>query len=160
VLLYGEPRLTRDVDITLGIGVDHLNALLQAIKKIPLRALPEDVASFVNETMVLPAIDESTGIRVDFIFSFTHYEAQAINRANAVKILGQEVFFASVEDLIVHKIFSGRPRDMEDVRVIVLRNQDIDLRYIEDWLTEFDTAADKKIFLSAFRSIREEIGNL
>lgn len=151
VLLYGEPRLTRDIDITLGVGIDHLDALLQTIKKIPLRALPEDVAEFVKQTMVLPAIDESTGIRVDFIFSFTPYESQAINRANRIKMHGQDVCFASVEDLIIHKIFSGRPRDMEDVRLIMLKNKDIDTRYIETWLVEFDTAADEKIFLSAFR---------
>jgi len=153
VLLYGEPRLTRDIDITLGVGIDHLDALLQTIKKIPLRALPEDVAAFVKQTMVLPAIDESTGIRVDFIFSFTPYETQAINRANHIKILGQDVSFARVEDLIIHKIFAGRPRDMEDARIILLKNQDIDTRYIENWLMEFDAAADEKIFLSAFRSL-------
>jgi hypothetical protein len=153
VLLYGEPRLTRDVDITLGVGIDHLDVLLQAIEKIPLRTLPEEVAAFVKQTMVLPAIDESTGIRVDFIFSFTPYESQAINRANHIRILGQDVLFASVEDLIIHKIFSGRPRDMEDVRIILLKNQDIDTRYIETWLMEFDAAADEKIFLGAFKAI-------
>ncbi|MGC9445266.1 MAG: hypothetical protein ACP5E9_10130 [Candidatus Methanospirareceae archaeon] len=30
VLLYGEPRLTRDIDITLGLGVEHL-ATLEAL---------------------------------------------------------------------------------------------------------------------------------
>lgn len=153
VLLYGEPRLTRDIDITLGVGIDHLDALLLTIKKIPLRSLPEDVAAFVNKTMVLPAIDESTGVRVDFIFSFTSYETQAISRANHIRILGQDVSFASVEDLIIHKIFAGRPRDMEDVRIILLKNQDIDTRYIENWLLEFDAAADAKTFLSAFRAL-------
>lgn len=153
VLLYGEPRLTRDVDITLGVGIDHLDVLLQAIEKIPLRTLPEEVAAFVKQTMVLPAIDESTGIRVDFIFSLTPYESQAINRANHIRILGQDVLFASVEDLIIHKIFSGRPRDMEDVRIILLKNQDIDIRYIEAWLMEFDAAADEKIFLGAFKAL-------
>ncbi len=96
VLLYGEPRLTRDIDITLGVGIDHLDALLQTMKKIPLRALPENVAAFVQQTMVLPAIDEATGIRVDFIFSSTPYESQAINRANHIRILGQDVSFARV----------------------------------------------------------------
>ena len=153
VLLYGEPRLTRDVDITLGVGIDHLDALLQTIKKISLRALPEDIAAFVKQTMVLPTIDESTGIRVDFIFSFTNYESQAINRANHISILGQDVSFARVEDLIIHKVFAGRPRDMEDVRIIMLKNQDVDIRYIETWLMEFDATADEKIFLSSFKSL-------
>lgn len=153
VLLYGEPRLTRDIDITLGVGIDHLDALLQVISQIPLTALPENVAAFVKQTMVLPAIDESTGIRVDFIFSFTPYESQAITRANRIKILGQDVSFARVEDLIIHKIFAGRPRDMEDVRIMLLKNQEIDARYIETWLMEFDAAADEKIFLSTFRTL-------
>jgi hypothetical protein len=69
------------------------------------------------------------------------------------KKFGQDVLFASVEDLIIHKIFSGRPRDMEDVRIILLKNQDIDTQYIENWLMEFDAAADEKIFLSAFRAL-------
>jgi hypothetical protein len=59
VLLYEEPRLTRNIDITLGVGIDHLGALLQTIKKIPRRGLPEDVAAFVKQTMVIPAIEES-----------------------------------------------------------------------------------------------------
>jgi len=153
VLLYGEPRLTRDIDITLGVDIDHLNALLEMIEKIPLKALPEDVPEFVKRTMVLPVIDESTGIRVDFIFSFTSYESQAIKRANHIKILGQDVSFARVEDLIIHKIFAGRPRDMEDVRIILLKNRNIDTRHIEKWLMEFDAAADEKTFLSAFRAL-------
>ena len=28
VLLYGEPRLTKDIDITLGIGIDGLDTIL------------------------------------------------------------------------------------------------------------------------------------
>src|SRR5512136_2597386 len=91
VLLYGEPRLTRDIDITLGVGADHLDKLLLTIEQIPLKPLPKDISTFVKQTMVMPSLDESTGIRVDFIFSFTPYESQAIKRANKVKILGQDV---------------------------------------------------------------------
>jgi len=42
---------------------------------------------------------------------------------------------------------------MEDVRIILLKNRDIDTRYIEIWLMEFYAAADEKIFLSAFRAL-------
>ncbi len=44
--------------------------------------------------MVLPALDEYTGIRVDFIFSYTPFETNAIKRAKTVMILGQKVAFA------------------------------------------------------------------
>ena len=73
VLLYGEPRLTRDIDITLGVNIDRLNKLLAAVKELSLKPIPKDKDSFVKQTMVLPTIEEATGIRVDFIFAFTPY---------------------------------------------------------------------------------------
>ncbi len=81
VLLYGEPRLTRDIDITLGVNIDSLDRLLRAAKELSLKPLPEDIDTFVRQTMVLPTLDETTGIRVDFIFSYTPYETGAIKRS-------------------------------------------------------------------------------
>ena len=153
VLLYGEPRLTRDIDITLGVNTDRLNDLLKLLKEIPLMPIPKNLESFVKETMVLPTMDETTGIRVDFIFSFTLYETQAIHRAKAVTISDREVFFASPEDVIIHKIFAGRPRDLEDVRTIVLKNPEIDASYIRKWLKEFDETTNRKEFLKTFEEI-------
>ncbi|MBU1163057.1 MAG: nucleotidyltransferase, partial [Proteobacteria bacterium] len=138
VLLYGEPRLTRDIDITL-------------------KPLPKDLKSFVRQTMVLPALDETTGIRVDFIFSLTPYETEAIKRAKKIKIMDREVNFASPEDLIIHKIFAGRPRDIEDVRTVLLKNPDIDVRYVRKWLKEFDLFSEKKEFLKTFEEVIKEI---
>jgi hypothetical protein len=97
VLLYGEPRLTRDIDITLGVNIDGLDRLLNALREIPLNPLPSDIRAFVSETMVLPTLDENTGIRVDFIFSYTPFETNAIQRAKTVTILGQKLAFASPE---------------------------------------------------------------
>jgi hypothetical protein len=153
VLLYGEPRLTRDIDITLGVNADHLNDLLAVVQDLSLKPLPENVESFVRQTMVLPAFDETTGIRVDFIFSFTSYELKALKRARKVKILEQEVCFASPEDVIIHKVFAGRPRDIEDARTIILKNPQIDIQYIKDWLKEFDASSDKKDCLKTFEEI-------
>jgi len=103
VLLYGEPRLTRDIDITLGVDTGCLDEILDLAGELSLRALPDDVKEFALQTMVLPCLHEKTGIRVDFIFSFTPYETQAIQRANKIEILETEVCFASPEDVISTK---------------------------------------------------------
>jgi hypothetical protein len=137
------------------VNADYINELLAVIQELSLRPIPEDIESFVRQTMVLPAFDETTGIRVDFIFSFTPYEIEAIKRARRIKILEQEVFFASPEDVIIHKIFAGRPRDIEDVRTIILKNPEIDNQYIKGWLREFDASSDKKDFLKTFEEILE-----
>jgi len=157
VLLYGEPRLTKDIDITLGINIDRLDDLLSIVNGLSLAPLPEDVPLFVQKTMVLPVLERSTGIRVDFIFSFTPYETQAIARARKVILSGQEVCFASREDLILHKIFAGRPRDLEDVRILILKNPGIDLPYIRHWLKDFDAAVPRKGFLDIFEEILKSV---
>jgi predicted nucleotidyltransferase len=153
VLLYGEPRLTRDIDITLGVDNTHLETVLSLLEEVSLKPLPEDIPDFVRQTNVLPAVDEESGIRVDFIFSSTPYEVQAIKRAIRVNIRDQDVMYASVEDLIIHKIFSGRPRDLEDIRSVLRKNCSVDMRYIEDWLAKFDEVSEKYDFLGTFQRI-------
>lgn len=153
VLLYGEPRLTRDIDITIGVSTDRLNDILTILKEISLKPLPAHIESFVRETMVLPSMDAKTGIRVDLIFSFTPYETQAIERARSVSISGCSIFFASPEDVIIHKIFAGRPRDIEDARTVILKNPDIDTHYIRKWLNEFNETINGKDFLKTFEWI-------
>ena len=57
VLLYGEPRLTRDIDITLGVGVRELNKLKETISSLGLKILVERDEEFVERNMVLPTLD-------------------------------------------------------------------------------------------------------
>jgi hypothetical protein len=115
VLLYGEPRLTRDIDITLGVGVRELNKLKRTISSLGLKILVERDEEFVKSNMVLPTLDEKSGIRVDFIFSFSPYERQAIERAKDIKLGRSLVKFASLEDVVIHKVIAGRARDLEDI---------------------------------------------
>jgi len=147
VLLYGEPRLTN-------IGIDGLKEVNSIIQKLNLKALVNE--DFVQKTMVLLAIDEKTGIRVDFIFSFSLYEKQAIKRAADIKFGSTVVKFASLEDVIIHKIIAGRAIDIEDVRSIILKNPDYDTKYIKSWLQEFDKSLNEK-FLKVFQRIVKEI---
>ena len=156
VLLYGEPRLTRDIDITLGMDADGLNRLMDVLPAVPLKALVENPREFVIKTMVLPTEEGKTGIRVDFILSFSPYERQAIERAVDVKIGRSIVKFGSLEDIVIHKIIAGRPRDLEDVRSILLKNPQYDSGYIERWLKEFEDSLGQG-FLTVYRSVLQEI---
>jgi predicted nucleotidyltransferase len=156
VLLYGEPRLTRDIDITLGAGVERLDEMMGIVDRIDLKCLTPKVEDFVRETMVLPAIEEKTGIRVDFIFSFSPYERQAIERAKGVSLGNSKVRFAALEDVVIHKIIAGRPRDIEDVENILLKNPEYDSSYIEKWLAEFDEALNED-YRRSFTAIRKRI---
>lgn len=154
VLLYGEPRLTKDIDITLGINPEGLSEILNLSEKLNLSILAENPEDFVKKTMVLPVEDENTGISIDFIFSFTEYETNAIKRANSVKMLNTYVKFSSLEDLVIHKIIAGRTRDLEDVETMLLKNPKYDEKYIKNWLKKFDESL-KKNYCKTFSKIRK-----
>jgi hypothetical protein len=129
VLVHGEPRLTRDIDITLGV---------------------------VQETFVLPTEDRASGVRVDFIFSTTPYEAQAIGRAQRLSIAGYAVPFATPEDLVLHKLFAGRPRDLEDVRGVVRRKgAQIDWAYLTQCARELATTPGREHLLAQAEQLRD-----
>jgi len=153
VLLHGLPRMTKDIDITLGVDTRDLEKVVKTIAAIGLQIIPERFESFVEKTFVLPARHPESGIRVDFIFSFIPYERQAIDRARPVLLKGEPVMFASVEDVIIHKCFAGRPRDLEDARSIIIKNPDFDQAYVRHWLKELETSPERADISRAFEDL-------
>jgi len=157
VLLYGTPRLTRDIDITLGLDTDKFLLIAEVCRKLGLKILPENPEDFATETKVLPTEEPKIRIRVDFIFSFTPYETQAIKRTKEVLIDGYPVKFASCEDIIIHKMVAGRAVDLEDVESILIKNKDsIDFEYIKGWLSEFSNLSEHEGILEKFNRLLKQ----
>ena len=156
VLLYGEPRLTHDIDITVGVDPSQPAPLFRALEELQLRILVDNVDEFLKQTFVLPVLDPESNIRIDFVFSLTGYERQAIERGTIVRLGGVNVRFASLEDLIVMKVISGRPRDLEDVATVIRKNPDFDRRHVERWIEEFDSELDGR-FISVFEEVMANV---
>jgi hypothetical protein len=158
VLLHGEPRLTQDVDVTMGVGPDRVGDLLDVCEALGLQPLPEDPVAFARETFVLPAADPETGLRLDLIFSTTPYEAQAIDRAVLVDVGSRKVPFATAEDLILHKLFAGRPRDLEDAAGVVRRKGlELDWHYLERWAREFAVIPGREDLPAQLAALRANV---
>jgi predicted nucleotidyltransferase len=157
VLLYGTPRLTRDIDITLGVDTDKFSLIEKVCRKLKLKILPEDPIEFARATKVLPAEDVKLRIRVDFIFSFTQYETHAIKRSKRVLISGYPVKFASCEDIIIHKMLAARAIDEEDIKSILIKNKNfINTRYIKKWLGEFSNIDGYNGIIQKFNSLLKQ----
>lgn len=160
VLLHGRPRLTDDIDVTLGIGPEGLPLVLAACEDIGLVPLPEDVPRFVAETFVLPTRHGATALRVDLIFSTLPYESEAIRRAIRVPVGNAEVPFATVEDLLIHKLFAGRPRDLEDAIGVIRRQGDsVDWVYVRRWVDAFSEVPGHEGLSALADRIRKEAEN-
>ncbi len=130
VLLYGEPRATKDIDVTLDTGPDRLPDILEIVRILGWKVLVENPDTFVSKTLVLPCQDLQTGIRIDLIFSFSEYEHIALKRVKRIPVGDANVRFASAEDIIIQKVIAGRPRDLEDVKLIMAKNTELDIPYI------------------------------
>jgi predicted nucleotidyltransferase len=158
VLLYGRPRLTRDIDITLGVDSDRFEMIAGVCKDAGLKILPIEPEAFAAQTKILPAEDPDSKMRVDFIFSFTPYEQQALERVRRIDLAGCLVCFASCEDVIIHKMIAARAIDEEDVKSILIKHKEsIDFEYIKRWLSEFGKISEHKDVLTRFDRLLRDV---
>lgn len=95
---------------------------------------------------------------MDLIFSTTPDEGQAIARATHVAIGDVDVPFATAEDLLIHKLFAGRPRDLEDaVGVVRRRHGELDWEYLRRWAAEFAAVPGREGMPSQVERLRSEM---
>lgn len=141
-LFWGRPRLTQDLDVTVFMDDADIQRLADGLSA-EFAILPKDPASFVKETRVLP-IATHEGVRVDLIIAGLPYEQTAIERARTVAVAGHPVHVCTPEDLIIHKVISGRPRDREDVQGVIARQgKALDRSYLDPIVRELSIALDR-----------------
>jgi hypothetical protein len=156
VTVWGEPRFTRDLDVTVSVPGDRLNSTIHRISA-EFPPLVTNPVKFVNETRVLPMMVQSTP--VDLIFAALPYEEAAIARARRVNLTSGSVQICSPEDLILHKIVSQRPRDHEDVEgVFRYRHAELDYAYLNPRVEELADALADSNMRDWYRRLRQRWG--
>ena len=128
-LVWGEPRATLDVDVSVLVEEEAWAGLITELRQV-FRVIPKDARGFLHDTHVLP-LETDEGVRLDLIWARLPYEHKAIARATIEEVLGQRMRVCRPEDLIIHKIVSERPKDREDVRAIIHhQGPRLDQRYL------------------------------
>ena len=145
VLLYGEPRFTRDIDVTLGLGTERADEVIGLVNAQGWKLRPGVSREFLTTSMVLPCEDPASGLYIDFIFAVSDYECEALQRVRTAKRGNADVRFASAEDVVIHKMVAGRPRDLEDVRVILLKQRTFDVEHARRWLRWFEEMLSRSL---------------
>jgi hypothetical protein len=141
VLWWGEPRLTRGVDISLLTGFEGesepVDLLLSAYAP---RIAGARQFALTNRVLLLRS---QSGVGIDVSLAALPYEALAISRALLVEVIpGRQLRLCSPEDLIVMKLFAGRETDIRDARSVVVRQGErLDWGYVETQLAEFAVLA-------------------
>jgi hypothetical protein len=133
-LLWGRPRLTTDVDVTVqsSLSTDRLVRALDA-RGFSLRV--EATEAFVQATRVVPLEHRASGLALDLVLAGPGLEELFLERAVPIDVAGTVVPFISPEDLIVTKVLAGRGKDIEDVRgVLAERGHTLDVARIRTTL--------------------------
>ena len=129
-ILYGSPRTTADVDVTVELRKGQTPAFVRQMSKAGFALRVPDDDSFVATTRVLPFAHATTGLPLDVVLAGPGLEETFLAAARELEVGGARVPVIAPEHLIVLKILAGRPKDLEDVRHL-LRDARADLRMDE-----------------------------
>lgn len=126
---WGDPRQTRDVDLTLLTGLGGEEAFVDPILE-HYRARIPDARRFALERRVL-LVETRDGIPLDISLGGLPYEAVIIDRSTPFEIeRGITMSTCSAEDLVILKVFAGRAQDWLDVEGIIVRQGAALARYL------------------------------
>lgn len=119
-LAWGDPRTTRDVDVSIFATFGSEGPLVEALLK-RYESRIEHAATFAADNRVL-LLRGMGGIPIDVALAAFEYESEAISRSRTVDF-GRAVCLEVItaEDLIVMKAFAGREQDWVDVAGVATR---------------------------------------
>ncbi len=133
--VWGEPRATLDINVTVWVEDPAIAALIEELED-GFRVLAGDPVAFVRETRALP-LESGRGVRIDVVFGVLPLERDAVERAVQIPVAGAHVRFCTAEDLILMKLVSSRARDLADAEGVAMRRMgDLDLAYLEPKVRE------------------------
>ena len=145
--VWGEPRATIDVDVTVVVENPGLSAAIAGLGRSFNAAVP-DPQTLVRRTRVLP-LDTADGIRIDVIFALLSFERDAVHRATRVPFGDRDVCIVTPEDLLLMKIISDRPRYLADAEALTRRRADtVDRAYLEPRIREFAQSLEQPEILT------------
>lgn len=152
VLHWGEPRLTRDLDLTVLAGWGQEENVVDTILAV-LHPRIEGARSFALENRVM-LLKSSGGIPIDLALGALPFEESATTRASNVSFVKIPLRICTAEDLVVMKAFANRPRDWSDIQGIVLRQAGkLDTAYIMEQLPPLTAAKQGEPILSRLEDV-------
>ncbi|MBI4194351.1 MAG: nucleotidyl transferase AbiEii/AbiGii toxin family protein [Betaproteobacteria bacterium] len=116
---WGEPRFTRDVDLTLlcpyGAEAQAADRLLACFAA----RIPEARAFALQHRVVL--LRSASDVPIDVALGGIPFEERCVGRATDFDFGEIRLVTCSAEDLVVLKAFAGRDRDWIDIESVVIR---------------------------------------
>lgn len=138
--VWGRPRTTLDIDVTIRADTAGLEAIAAAAA--PLEFVVDRQWLEWNPLLRGQQLRLTRGgVMVDAMRPRDSHEEMALDRRRDVVVDTRRLWFAAPDDLVLMKLKAGRPRDFEDV-VGILTSQGgaLDRPYLFDWARRLGVA--------------------
>lgn len=153
VVLYGVPRLSADVDVTVGLHPDTPEAFASDMDLAGFSLRVND-PEFVRRTRVMPFVHRPTAMPLDVVLAASGLKEEFLRRARTLDLGGSAIRLIDVEDLVIAKVLAGRPKDIDDANALWrLHGSTADAGRIRAILRELEDALSQSDLVPAFDQI-------
>ncbi|MBI2342951.1 MAG: nucleotidyltransferase [Deltaproteobacteria bacterium] len=135
--LIGKPRFTADIDAVILLNFEQIEAFVKTATAFGFEPRISDVGEFARKTHVILLVHKKTGINIDLSIGLLPFEHEIVQRAKKFESAGVSFYIPTPEDLIIMKAVAHRPKDLEDIRMIVQANPELDRQRIKRWVEDF-----------------------
>jgi hypothetical protein len=155
---WGEPRFTKDVDMTMLTGFGNEEPFIREwLDAYEARVPDPENFAITNRVLLLRS---PQGIGIDIALGALPFEESAVARAKPVELEpGAPLRICTAEDLIVMKAFADRPQDRLDVRGILVRQgtRNLDWPYVWKYLTPLAEVKQSLEILDQLKALLAEV---
>jgi hypothetical protein len=148
-ILYGAARFTEDIDVTVDVGALETSVLVAALEREGFAPRIHDKA-FIAQTRVVPIVYAATNTPIDIVLAGPGIEELFFEGARQIEVEGEVVPVASPEDLVVMKVLSGRPKDLEDVVSVLAAQEQFDEERARWLIGLLEQALDQSDLMPSF----------
>ena len=142
--IYGEPRLTRALDLVVDIPVLAAVKFPALFSPHEFYVPPQEILSQeITRQGSIKLLHHQSGLKVDFVFrkQNAHSRIEFSRRRRLEILTGLEAWIAAPEDVIIAKLRFYREgqseKHLHDIRGIIA-NTPLDRDYLEHWINELD----------------------
>ncbi|MEW5766175.1 MAG: nucleotidyl transferase AbiEii/AbiGii toxin family protein [bacterium] len=156
---WGEPRFTRDVDVTILVDLGKEEVVIKKILSAFPPRIPDALGFALKNRVCL--VSTKDGYEIDISLGIPGYEEEVMKRAVEFNVDKRHIVrICSAEDLIIHKVVAGRPQDLNDIEGIILRQgKRLDIKYIRKWLKAFADILEMKELRERFEKPWKQLTN-
>jgi predicted nucleotidyltransferase len=138
VSILGKARYTEDIDAMFLLSIKDIPQLLKEASEEGIEPRIDNAAEFARKNRVVLLKHVISNTNIDLSLGVLPFEQEMVERSVVHQVDATlQLRLPTPEDLIILKAIAHRPKDMEDIRILADKYQNLDVARIEKWVKQF-----------------------